>query len=107
MVLLAICDNAYRGKFRGFTTGAPGSREDSSVLKRTDWYNITEQEQSKPVSDRQMLSSKGCVLVHIAFAERALIHTPIVAPDTKAKGCYNYKHSGMRFRIEHAFSRLK
>ena len=105
MVLLAICDN--RGKFRWFTTGAPGSCGDSGVLKRTDWYNVIEQEQSKPDSERQMLSSKECVLGDSSFAERPFMRTPIVAPDTRAKKFYNYKHSGMRSRIENAFGRLK
>ena len=105
MVLLAICDN--RGKYRWFTTGAPGSCGDSGVLKRTDWYTITEQEQSKPDSELQMLSSKECVLGDSAIAERPFMRTPIVAPDTRAKRFYNYKHSGLRFRIKHAFGRLK
>ena len=105
MVLLAICDN--RGKFRWFTAGAPGSCGDSGVLKRTDWYNSIAKEQSKPDSDRQMLSSKDCILGDSAFAERPFMRTPIVAPDTRAKRFYNYKHSCMRAKIEHAFGRLK
>ena len=105
MVLLAICDN--RGKFEWFTTGAPGSCGDSGVLKRTDWYNIIEQEERKPDAERQMLPSKECVLGDSALAERPFIRTPIVAPDTRAKRFYNHKHSGMRFRKEYAFGRLK
>lgn len=81
--------------FRWFSSGTPGSCGDSGVLGSTKFFRQAEADQRKPVHNR------------VVFAEGPWLCTPITMPTGRSERFYNYKHSSMRFRIEHAFGRLK
>ncbi|CAM9948593.1 unnamed protein product, partial [Pylaiella littoralis] len=99
--LVAIVDN--EGMFRWFCSGAPGSCGDNGVFKDTSIYERAEAEQDEPANQRTVLLEGACILGDSAFAEGAWMRTPIA----RAQRFFNYKHSSMRFRVEHAFGRLK
>ncbi|CAB1103748.1 unnamed protein product [Ectocarpus sp. CCAP 1310/34] len=103
--LLAIVDN--EGMFRWFCSGAPGACADSGVLTDTAFYEMVQEDQAQPVSSRQLFANGACILGDSAFAESPWMRTPIGKPDNRAERFFNYKHSSMRFRVEHAFGRLK
>ena len=93
--------------FRWFCCGAPGSCSDSGTLEGTTFYKLVEKEQAEPVESRRLIADGACILGDSAFAEGPWMRTPIVLPSTRAERFLNYKHSSMRFRVEHAFGRLK
>lgn len=53
------------------------------------------------------MADGGCILGDSAFAESPWLRTPIPAPSTRSERFFNWKHSSIRFRVEHAFGRLK
>jgi len=105
IVLLAIVDN--EGMFRWFCCGAPGACGDSGILKDTAFYEMVEKDQSKPESERVLLVDGACILGDSAFAESDWLRTPIGKARNRAERYFNYKHSSCRFRVEHAYGRLK
>ncbi|CAM9442366.1 unnamed protein product [Ectocarpus fasciculatus] len=105
LVLLAIVDN--RGIFRWFTSNAPGSSGDSGILQATSLYRRAKAEEKKPPAERQLFANGACILGDSAFAEGPWLRTPFLLPSTRVQRYYNFKHSSMRMRVEHAFGRLK
>lgn len=103
--LVAIVDN--QGMFRWFCSGAPGACGDSGVFKDTAFFDMVEKDQSKPVAERGLLVHGACILGDSAFAESEWLRTPIGKPRTRAERFFNLKHSSCRFRVEHAFGRVK
>lgn len=103
--LIAIVDN--EGMFRWFCSGAPGACGDSGVLRETAFFRMVEEEQSKPVGERVLLANGACILGDSAFAESPWMRTPIPKPKTREERFFNLKHSSCRFRVEHAFGRVK
>lgn len=93
--------------FRWFCSGQPGACGDSGVLKDTDFFARVEAEQEDPAESRQFLYDGACILGDSAFAESPWMRTPIAKPSTRAQRFFNFKHSSQRFRVEHAFGRLK
>lgn len=59
------------------------------------------------MESRRLIANGACILGDSAFAEGPWMRTPIPMPSTRAERFFNYKHSSMRFRVEHAFGRLK
>lgn len=105
IVLLAIVDNV--GMFRWFASGAPGSCGDSGVFQSCSFYRDIVEEMSRPAGDRELIANRACILGDSAFAEMPWMRTPVADPKTREERYFNYKHSSMRFRVEHAFGRLK
>jgi len=103
--LVAIVDN--KGLFRWFCSGAPGSCGDSGVFRDTDFHHKAEEEQSLPEDQRVLIANGACILGDSAFREMPWLRTPIDKAATRPERYFNYKHSSMRFRVEHAFGRLK
>ena len=87
--------------------GAPESCSDSGTLQGITFYKLIEREQAEPVESRRLIADGACILGDFALAEGPWMRTPIVLPSTRAERFFNYKHPSMRFRVEHAFGRLK
>ncbi|CAN0355200.1 unnamed protein product, partial [Ectocarpus sp. 6 AP-2014] len=68
---------------------------------------MVQEDQAQPVNSRRMFVNGACILGDSAFAESPWMRTPIGIPGNRAERFFNYKHSSMRFRVEHAFGRLK
>lgn len=101
IILLAIVDN--KGFFRWTCSGCPGSCGDSGVLQATDFWQRAQEELTKPVEKRTLLVDDFCILGDSAFAEGPWLRTPYTMPSTRAERYFNYRHSSMRMRVEHAF----
>ncbi|CAN0403282.1 unnamed protein product [Ascophyllum nodosum] len=105
VVLVAIVDND--GLFRWICAGAPGSCGDGEIFKWSRWYKKLIADQSKPASSRRLITKGRVILGDSAFANCEWLLCPYDAPATRHQRFYNYKHSGTRFVVEHAFGRLK
>lgn len=103
IILLAIVDN--RGLFRWFASGCAGSCGDSGVLQATDLYKDAQEELTKPAAERKIFADGACILGDSAFAEGPWLRTPFTMPIPRVERYFNYKHSSMRMRVEHAFGR--
>lgn len=103
ITLLAIVDN--RGLFRWFTSGAAGSCGDSGVLQATSLYKRAQAELTKPAKERNIFADGSCILGDSAFSEGPWLRTPFTLPSSRVERYFNYKHSSMRMRVEHAFGR--
>lgn len=103
IILLAIVDN--RGLFRWTCSGCPGSCGDSGVLQSADFYKRAMAELAKPGAERSLIVDGSCILGDSAFAECPWLRTPYTMPVTRAERYFNFKHSSMRMRVEHAFGR--
>lgn len=95
------------GLFRWFCSGAPGCSGDSGVLQHSRFYHAAQAERTKPAEERRILSNGAVILGDSAFAESEWMRTPIPKPICRAERFFNYKHSSQRFRVEHAYGRVK
>lgn len=95
------------GLFRWFCSGAPGSCGDNGVLQHTQLFHAAQEERTKPAAERRVLANGAVILGDSAFAESDWMRTPILKPTSRAKRFYNHKHSRHRFRVEHAYGRVK
>ena len=60
-----------------------------------------------PVEGRKIFVNGSCIVGDSAFYEGEWMPTPITFAQDRVKRWFDYKHSCMRIRVEHAFGRLK
>lgn len=103
MILLAIVDN--RGLFRWICSGCAGSCGDSGVFQSTEFYRLAQAELAKPAAECALFNNDAYILGDSAFSEGPWLRIPFTIPGSRAQRCFNYRHSSMRMRVEHAFGR--
>eukprot|EP00903_Cladosiphon_okamuranus_P016958 g15633.t1 len=80
---------------------------DSGVLQHSEFFYAAQAERKVRATNRRVLANGAMILGDSAFAEWDWMRTPIPKPVSRAQRFFNYKHSGQRIRVEHAFGRLK
>lgn len=106
VVLLGIVD--LDGAFTWINAGAPGGCSDGGIWRSSGLCDAINEDVKLPASERFFLGEGKVILGDSAFSEvDASTRTPYDNATTREQRLYNYLHSSARFRVEHAFGRLK
>eukprot|EP00904_Undaria_pinnatifida_P002179 jgi/Undpi1/11962/HiC_scaffold_4.g01661.m1 len=94
--------------FTFVNAGAPGGCSDEGMWRSSGLCHAINEDVKLPASERTVLGEGKVILGDSAFAKvDASMRTPYDHSTTREQRLYNFMHSSARFRVEHAFGRLK